>query len=182
MALCKVKIPGCVQDILSISAYGRSTFYFHEALDAVALDSVWHLLSKLLDNRTAMGTKWTYFTLSKSQSLNKWRIKQSNKVFNSLFSIAVVLKTVLSTEDSVGNQRQIDHCNGHNYRYVGCGLVSKRGTDCCWLSERFLGFITMVLKNQRTDGPFSLSPPTPKTGMVVLWFWNDVKNWKQWCD
>jgi hypothetical protein len=58
MAPCKVKIPGCVQDILSISAYGRSTFYFHEALDAVALDSVWHLLlSKLLDNRTAMGTK-----------------------------------------------------------------------------------------------------------------------------
>jgi len=57
MAPCKVKIPGCVQDILSISAYGRSTFYFHEASDAVALDSVWHVLSKLLDNRTAIGTK-----------------------------------------------------------------------------------------------------------------------------
>lgn len=174
MAPCKVKIPGCVQDILSISAYGRSTFYFHEASDAVALDSVWHLLlSKLLDNRTAMRPKWTYFTLSKSQSLNKWRIKQSNKVFNSLFSIAVVLKTVLSTEDSVGNQRQIDHCNGHNYRYVGGGLLSERGTDCCWLSERFLGFITMVLKNQRTDGSFSLRP-LPQN-------WNGGSLILKWC-
>ncbi len=85
-------------------------------------------------------------------------------------SIAVVLKTVLSTEDSVGNQRQIDHCNGHNYRYVGGGLLSKRGTDCCWLSEWFLGFIPMLLKNQRTDGSVSLrrSPQNWNGGSLIL--------------
>jgi hypothetical protein len=47
----------CARHFVKYQHMVDPTFYFHEALDAVALDSVWHLLSKLLDNRTAMGTK-----------------------------------------------------------------------------------------------------------------------------
>jgi hypothetical protein len=45
---------------------------------------------------------------------------------------------------------------------IGGGLLSETGTDCWWLSERFLGLITMILKNQRTNGSSSLTSTPPK--------------------
>jgi hypothetical protein len=52
-------------------------------------------------------------------------------------------------------------------------LLSETGTDCWWLSERFLGFITMVLKNQRTDGFFSLTSTHPTIPSKLEWCFFD---------